>query len=163
MRCSILTAWLCAGMVAPLLSATHRVPQEKPVVAISIPDKWHTKEFEEGLQGASSDGSVHFLVVLTETNKTAESIGEAMRYVRNKGGITVKSGSGKRERGMLNGIELLKLSWDGQNSNGRVTIQFAIVSISKKQPLLVAYWGSPQAQRKHRAELDAILKSIKKV
>jgi len=86
-------AFLCVALVTPALSATHKVPADDPIATIQIPDKWQSKELGEGVEATSPDGAVCFLVVPAEANKVAESMGEAMRYLRSKSGITVKSDS----------------------------------------------------------------------
>jgi hypothetical protein len=156
------TAFLCAVLVTPAFSATHKVPADDPIATIQIPNKWQTKEYEERVEANSPDGAVHFLVMPVERNKIAESMGEAMRYLRNRDGITVKSDSVKHEQGKLSGMETRTVSWQGKDMKGDVKIRFAIVSIAEKQPLLVAYWGSPEAEKKHEAELNKILQSIKR-
>jgi hypothetical protein len=156
-------AFLCAVLVTPAFSATHKVPADDPIATIQIPNKWQTKEYEERVEATSPDGAVHFLVMPVERNKIAESMGEAMRYLRNRDGITVKSDSVKHEQGKLSGMETRTVSWQGKDMKGDVKIRFAIVSIAEKQPLLVAYWGSPEAEKKHEAELNKILQSIKKL
>jgi hypothetical protein len=155
-------AFLCVALVTPALSATHKVPAEDPIATIQIPDKWRSKEVGEGVQATSPDGGVSLLVIPVERNKVAESMGEAMRYLRGRDGITVQSDSVKREQGKLNDMETTKVSWQGKDRKGEVKISFTIVSIAEKQPLLVAYWGSPEAEKKHEAELNKILQSIKK-
>lgn len=156
------TAFLCAVLVTPAFSATHKVPADDPIATIQIPDKWQSKEVGEGVEATSPDGAVHFLVMPVEANKIAESMGEAMRYLRNRDGITVKSDSVKHEQGKLSGMETRNVSWQGKDMKGDVKIRFTIVSITEKQPLLAAYWGSPEAEKKHEAELNKILQSIKK-
>ena len=156
-------AFLCVALVTPALSATHKVPADDPIATIQIPDKWQSKELGEGVEATSPDGAVCFLVVPAEANKVAESMGEAMRYLRGKNGITVKSDSVRREQGKLNEMETRKFSWQGKDmKGGDVEIRFTIVSIVQNKRLLVAYWGSPKAERKRETELNKILRSIKK-
>ena len=155
-------AFLCAVLVTPAFSETHKVPTDDPIATIQIPNKWQSKEVGEGVEANSPDGALHFLVLPVEANKIAESMGEAMRYLRNRDAITVKSESLKQEKGNLRGMETRNVSWQGKDMKGDVKIRFTIVSIAEKQPLLVAYWGSPEAEKKHEAELNKILQSIKK-
>jgi hypothetical protein len=155
-------ALLCAVLVTPAFSETHKVPADDPIATIQIPNKWQSKEVGEGVEANSPDGALHFLVLPVEANKIAESMGEAMRYLRNRDAITVKSESLKQEKGNLRGMETRNVSWQGKDMKGDVKIRFTIVSIAEKQPLLVAYWGSPEAEKKHESELNKILQSIKK-
>jgi hypothetical protein len=89
-------------------------------------------------------------------------MGEAMRYLRNQGGLTVNADTRKDEAETLNGMKVQNVSWQAKNSKGDVTIRFAIISIAQNRPLLVAYWCSSEAERKHRNELKKILQSIAK-
>jgi hypothetical protein len=156
------TAFLCAVLVTPAFSATHKVPADDPIATIQIPDKWKTREIGESVEATSPEGAVCVLVVPVEANKVAESMGEAMRYLRSKGGITVKSDSVKQEQGELNGMQTRNVSWQGKDKKGDVQIRFAIVTMPENKPLLVAHWGPPDAEKKHEVELKEILQSIKK-
>ena len=154
---------ICALLVTTAFSATHKVPEDDPLVTIEIPDEWQTKEVGESLQATAAADPVHILVVPPEGSKIAETMGEAMRYIRNTGGIVVKPDSIKKEPGKLNGMDTQQLSWEGKDKNGDVGIQFTVVSLGPKKSILVARWGSPKAELKHEAELKKILQSIKVV
>jgi len=162
MRKFIVSVLLCTASTAPANSATHKVPRDEPIASVAIPDKWQTKEVGEAVQAASPDGAVSLLVMPAEPGQIAESMGEAMRYLRNRGGVTVKTDTRKDESGKLNGMEMRNVSWQGKDSKGEVTIRFSIVSITDNKPLLVVYWCSPEAEKKHRHGLNKMLQSIKK-
>ena len=98
MRRLVLDAFLCAGLVGSAFSATYNVPRGETIATIRIPEKWQTKEYEERVETISPDRAFSFLVIRPEGNKIAETMGEAMRYIRNRGGITVKSETLKREQ-----------------------------------------------------------------
>jgi hypothetical protein len=153
---------ICALLATPAFSATHKVPEDEPIVTIEIPDEWQTKEVGESVQATAPGDPVHVLIVPPEGNKVAETMGEAMRYIRNTGGIVVRADSIKNEPGKLNGMEVRRVSWEGKDKNGDVKIQFTIVSLAEKKSVLVACWGSPAAEQKHEADLKKILQSIKK-
>jgi hypothetical protein len=162
MRRFVLDAFLWAGLVGSAFSATYNVPRDEPIATVRIPEKWQTKEYEERVEATSPDGAVCVLVMPPEGNKIAESMGEVMRYIRGTGGITVKAETLKREQGKLNGLEVKNFSWLGKDEKGNIKIRFTIVSLPDKKSLLVAYWTSPEAEKKHQTELTKILQSIKK-
>lgn len=157
-----LAIWLCLVLAVPAFARTHKVPSDEPMATVQIPDRWQTKERAEFVEAISPDNAVHFLIGPAEANKAAESMGEVMRYVRNSGGITVKPDSMKREQGKLNGFDVWNISWQGKDKKGNVEIAFTIVSMAGNRSLVSAYWGSPEARKKHQAELDKMLQSIKK-
>ena len=152
---------ICALLATPAFSATHKVPEDDPLVTIEIPDKWQTKEVGESVQATAPDDPVHVLIVPPEGSKIAETMGEAMRYIRNTGGIVVRADSIKKEPGKLNGLDTQQLSWEGKDKNGDVKIQFTIVSLAERKSVLVARWGSPKGEQKYEADLKKILQSIK--
>ena len=162
MRKSVLSAWLCFGLVVPAFPAIHKIPADEPIAVVQISEKWQTKEQGEFVKATSPDSTFHFLVIPAEPNKIAASMNEVMRYVRGTSGITVDSASRKDEKSKLNGMDVQSVSWDGKDKNGAVKIQFRIISIAERKPLLVACWGSPPAEKKHRGALNRMLQSIKK-
>lgn len=153
---------LCAASLAPANSATFKVPRGEPIASVAIPDKWRTREFEERVETTSPDGALFFLMMPAEQGKIAESMGEAMRYLRNRGGITIKDNTRKDESGKLNGMETRNVSWQGEDRKGDVTIRFSIVFMTDNKPLIAVYWCSPDIEKKHRSALNKVLQSIKK-
>jgi hypothetical protein len=153
---------ICVLLATPAFSATHNVPEDKPIVTIEIPDEWQTKEVGESVQATAPGDPFRVLIVPPEGSKIAETMGEAMRYIRGTSGIVVKSDSIKTELGKLNGMDTRQLSWQGKDKNGDVKIQFTIVSLAERKSVLVACWGPPKAEQKYEADLKKILQSIKK-
>src|ERR1700720_770756 len=102
----VVSVLLCAGSIAPAISATHKVPGDDPIATIAIPDKWQTKEVGEAVEATSPDGAVSFLVMAAEPVKIAESMGEAMRYLRNRDSIFVNPETRKDEEEKLNGMNV---------------------------------------------------------
>jgi hypothetical protein len=152
---------VCALLATPAFSATHKVPEDEPLVTIEIPDEWQTKEVGESLQATAPKDPVYVLVVPPEGIKFAETMGEAMRYIRGTGGIVVKADSEKRERGKINGMEARYFSWQAKDKNGDIKIRFTILFIAERKGMLIATWGPPEVQKKYEADLKKILESIK--
>ena len=161
LRVVVLVSALLAA--TPVFSATHKVPEEEPIITIEIPDKWQTKEVGESLQATAPDAPVYILVVPPEGNKIAETMGEVMRYIRNTGGIVVKADSVKNEPGKLNDMAVRRVSWQAKDKDGEVKIQFTIVSVAERKSMLVAVWGPLVAEEKNETQLKKILQSIKGV
>jgi tRNA U34 2-thiouridine synthase MnmA/TrmU len=156
-------ASLCVGLLAPVFAGTHKVPPGEPIVTVEVPDKWKTTERGEHIEAISPDGAVSFLVMPAEAKKINEAMGEAMRYLRNKDAITVRADSMQREAGQLNGMDVKNVSWLGKNQKGDVKINFKIMSIPEGKPVIVVYWASPDAEKKHQKELNKMLQSITRI
>jgi hypothetical protein len=156
-------ALLCVGLLSSTFAGTHKVPPDKPIVTVQVPDKWKTTERGEHIEAVSPDGGVSFLVMPAEARKINEAMGEAMRYLRNRDGITVNGDSEKREEGKLNGMDVKNVSWQGKNQKGDIRISFKIMSVPERKPVIVAYWASPEAEKKYQKELNKMLQSIKRI
>jgi hypothetical protein len=153
---------MCLVFATSALASTHKVPEDEPIATIQIPNHWQTKEVGESVTAASPDGTVSFLVTRGEGTKIAESIGEVMRYLRNRDSITVEADSIKKTSGKLKDMEITNMSWKGKDKKGAVEISFTIVWIAENKALIVAHWGSPEAEKKHGTEVNKMLQSIKK-
>jgi hypothetical protein len=149
-------------VVTSVFSATYKLPEDEPLFTIEIPDEWQTKPVGEGILVTPPGDPIHLLIVPPEGSKVAETMGEAMRYIRNTGGIVVKADSEKNEPGKLNDLEVRYVSWDAKDKNGDIKIRFTIVPLEEKKSALVACWASPAVVHKHEADLKKILQSIKK-
>jgi aminoglycoside phosphotransferase len=158
----VLHAGFYMGWLGSVLAAAYKVPPDEPLAVLQVPDEWQTKKHGELFEITSPDGTMHFLVVRPEPNKISESMGEVMRYIRNAGGIIVKADSLKREAEELNDMHVRRVSWMGKDQNGEVRITFNAISIAQNELLLTASWGSPAAEKKYRAQLHNIFKSIRK-
>jgi hypothetical protein len=156
-----LAAVLSVVLASSSFAATHKVPPDDPFATLQVPDKWAVKEIGEGIEATSPDAAVSFVVTPVEGTKVNESIGEVMRYLRNRDGITVTADSIKNEKGKLNGMETQNVSWQGKDKKGDVEIRFVIPTVREKKLLILAYWCSPQAEKKHEAELKKMLQSVK--
>jgi hypothetical protein len=142
---------------------TQKIPKEEPFATIRVPDKWQIKEHPEALETVSPDGAIFFLIATVERNKIAETIGEEMRFMRNRDNILVKTESRHDEDGKINDIKAHFVSWQGKNKKGDVELKFAIIPLAKDQTFVAAYDGAPAAVKKYAAELDKMLHSITKI
>ncbi len=154
-------AILSVLLISSSAAAIHKVPEDEPIATVEIHDKWQVKQLGEGLDASSRDGALHFLVVPVEGRKVAETMGEAMRYIRGSGGIVVRPESRKNESGNINGTDVENAAWDGKNKSGDIKIRFTVFSLNNDKRLLAASWGSPAAEKKYRADLKKMLESIK--
>src|ERR1700730_5081950 len=91
------TTLLCLGLVAPAFGGKHKVPPREPIVTVHAPDKWKTTDHGAHLEAISPDGAFTPPATRAEAKKLNVAMGEAMRYLLNKGGITVRSNRKKRE------------------------------------------------------------------
>lgn len=133
--------------VLPAFAGTHRVPNEEPIAKLKIPDQWNVREVGESLQATTGDGGVHVLVVPVEGIKVAESLGEAIRYVRNTGGIVIKADTAKHGTAQVKDKSLQTVSWDATARDQPIKILCWVLQGAEGKRLLMLFWGSPEAEK----------------
>ena len=149
--------------VLPVLAGTHHVPNEEPIAKVQIPDQWNVREVGEALQANTGDGHAHVLVVPVEGTKVAESLGEAIRYVRNSGGITVKADSVKHDTAQVKEKQLKTVSWDAAAKDQPIKIRCYIIEGAEGKRLILVFWASLEGEKKYRTQVNKILESIEPV
>jgi hypothetical protein len=142
-------------------AGTHKVPQEKTIATVTLPDAWKANDYDEGVEVNSDDGEVYLAVEATDAKGVKASMEAAMKYLTKKG-VTVDADSAKQEEGKLNGMEAVDISWDGKDDEGAAKISLTVIEISGNKALLLIYWASPDGEKKHLEELHKIAQSIKK-
>ena len=155
--CSLLA--LLAPVVASF-GGTHQVPDEEPIIKIQIPDKWKVREIGESLEATTGDGAAHVLVTPVEEKKVAESLGEAIRYVRNTGGLVIRADSVKHDTAQVKDKRLHTVTWDATAKDQPVKIRCYIIEGAEGKRVVLVFWGSLEAEKKYRSHLDKILESV---
>ncbi len=163
MRTGLTIAHVAAYLTALALSAaggSFRIPKDEPVAYVEIPDGWQTRQEEEFAEAATPDGTFHLMLLAPEGRKVGESIGEAVRYIRRNGNITIKPGSMKRETSDFKGRQMVMNTWDGYESGRPMVLRAYVVPVAERQSFLVIVWGSPTGQEKYAKALTGVLNSV---
>lgn len=147
-------------LAGSLSAGTYRVPEDEPIATIHIPEKWKTQQREEFVEATTPQGAAHVLVLPVERRKIAESMGEAMRYIRRTGTIKIKADTEKRETAEIKGRHVRTFSWDATDKNQPINIRCHIISAIEGKPLLVVFWGSLEGDKKYQRELRQILETV---
>lgn len=146
--------------VGSISARTYRVPEDEPVARISVPDGWKTAQREEYLDSTIPHGAGHLLVLPVEGQKPAETMLDAMRYIRRHGTVKVDARSEKRETLKVGATSLRTFSWDATEKNQAIRIRCHLFSDLKGKRLLVTWWGPVEGAKKYQRELDQVLESV---
>ena len=130
------------------------------MASVRIPNRWDIREEEEFVEATTPDRVFHVLVLAPEGRKIGESIGEAVRYIRRNGTITVKPNSMKRETSKFKGRDMPIISWDAYENNQPIAMRAYVLPLTERESLLLVVWGSIAAEKKHQPELNNLLASI---
>lgn len=163
MRIRLTIAYVALHLAAFAFGAaagTFRIPNDEAVAHIEIPDDWQTRQEEEFVEAATPDGAFHLMLLAPEGRKVGESIGEAVRYIRRNGNITIKPGSMKREISDFKGRQMIINTWDGYDSGQPMVLRTYVVPLADRESFLVMAWGSPTGHEKYVKAVETVLKSI---
>jgi len=155
--CAVL---LFLALVATGSAKTYRIPQEHSVAQITVPNDWKTQQHEEFIEAVIPNGGGQLLVLPPEGRKIAESMLEAMRYIRRNGTVRVDARSEKRETGKLADKSVQTFSWDATDQRRPIKIRCHIVSENRSVRLVIAYWGTAEAEKKYQTEIHKMLESV---
>ncbi|MDB5523185.1 MAG: hypothetical protein JWM58_948 [Rhizobium sp.] len=143
-------------------AAEMNFPSDAPVATITIPDSWNPKETETGIDATSDDNSIYLAVDVADAKDTDAVVKDAVEYLAGQG-VTVDQKTAKQTAGMLNGMVLTNVNWDGTDKDGPVTIGLAAAAANAEKVLVITYWGTKGEQEKNDAAMTDIVKSLKPV
>lgn len=153
------TVFLTASLAVSSFAETHKVPEEKPVATVSIPDDWKTNAFDDGVEATSEDGEVYLAIEKANAKGVSDSMDEALKYLKDKG-VKVDTETMKQSEGKLAGMDVVDIDFKGKDDDGDANISLMIISVSSDKGLLLTYWASPEGEKKHQSELNEITQSI---
>ena len=156
------TCLIYAAFVASAAAGTYEVPAEEPLAALHIPDAWKTQEHGEYLEAGAPNGRAHLLIMAAERNKVAESMGEGDEVHSRRRRNQSRSQERKTRPGETEWKETSHDLLGGEGQAGRSQNPFSYCVSKHREPLLVAFWATPEAEKKYQGELKAILNSIQK-
>jgi len=152
---------LSALLALPAFAGTHKIPKEEPLATIAFPSGWKVEDSDESIDATSDDGEIYINLELNDGDSIEGAIEETFGYLK-KNKVTVDMASKKQSEGEINGLKGIQFSFDGKDEDGPAKISLMVIQISEKKGLLLLYWASPEGEKKHQAELDTILGSLKK-
>ena len=150
-------------VVATSRSATFKIPEDKPVVTITLPDAWKPEKIAKGVQGQTSDDAIYFAAELTRNEQGMNSIIDEMSKMLREQKVSLDHGSKKENRYQLNGFAADETSYDGSGADGPESVKVTFVSIDKDTVLVLTFWASLKLAKDHDKEVRAIMQSIKAV
>lgn len=161
---------LCAILLATLLmpqaaiATTINLPDDKPLASISIPDSWHSNKFPNGVEGGSADGGMYFAFEVAAGQDLDRAVQEAIDIFV-KDGIEVDIKTKKKEKVTINGMLGDSMSIQGKNlkSGESVKTDILIFALDAGHFLIISDWGTAAAEKANAADLQTIVKGIKKL
>lgn len=160
-----LTAVVFGAALLTSLSASaeeYKLPEETPVVSFSFPEKWEASEFDGGVEATSEDGEVYIAIEGVDAQGVEKSMDEAFKYLTEKG-VKPNPETVKTAEGKLEGMDVVDISLEGTDEDGACKVTIMVIAASDAHGIMVIYWASPEGEKTNQADLDKIVKSIKKL
>ena len=148
---------LVVSLITPALADTLKIPEDKPVAAITFPDGWKAVLGGEGITASSEDGEMLIDVITTNPAILGASIDKAFALLHVKPEIA----TWKDAKSTMNGMNVIKHTLDAKDAKGNVVkLTLTGVEVTKDKGVLVIQRGTEEGQKEHEAEVTTIMESI---
>jgi hypothetical protein len=155
MKNSIACLLLALSLTAPALADTLKIPEDKPVAAITFPEGWKASVSGDMITASADDGSVLINVITTRPDMLGPSNDKAFALLKVKPDFD----SYKDSKTTLNGMNVVLVNVDGKDeSGGTMKLTLTAVEVTKDKGVMVILRGEGVA--KHQDEITAIMNSI---
>ena len=160
---TLLIAVLATLLAVPALAATHKIPEDNPLVTVDVPDKgWKATKIARGIEVEDDDDEVYLSIEGIDGNNAAETGAAAVAYL-NRQGVTLDQSTRTEKEGKLGDFPINDIGWKGKDKDGDVLVHITIVTVTPQRGILFTYWASPKGDKQHDAAITAMVRSIKKV
>ena len=164
MKKSLLLA-LCVAL--PLLAnsasaRTLKVPEDKPVISVTIPDGWKHDTSDKGITCQSADDEAALFFEVSPSKGMDDLINENLDVLKDQH-LTIDKSTQKTSEFESNGMKWSTVGWDGKDDSGPESIVLLFADVGDDKVLMVTYWVTKKAEKEQKAVINKILDSMKKV
>jgi hypothetical protein len=159
--------FLTFGLTLSLLAAnasgrTLKVPEDKPVISVTIPDGWKHDTSEKGVTCQSTDDEAALFFEVTSAKGTDALIDENLEVLKDQH-LTIDKSTQKTSEFEANGMKWSTVGWDGKDDSGPETVLLAFADVGNGNVLMVTYWVTKKAEKEQKEVINKILDSMKKI
>jgi hypothetical protein len=155
MKNSIASLLLALFLTAPALADTLKIPEDKPVAAITFPEGWKASVSGDMIAASADDGTVLINVITTRPDMLGPSNDKAFALLKVKPDFD----SYKDSKTTLNGMNVVQVNVDARDeSGGNMKLTLTAVEVTKDKGVMIILRGERVA--KHQDEITAIMNSI---
>jgi hypothetical protein len=155
MKYPIACLLLAVSIANPAFADTVKIPEDKPVAAITFPEGWTASVSGDMITAAADDASVLINVITTRPDMLGPSNDKAFALLKVKPDFE----SYKDSKTTLNGMNVVVVNVDGKDaSGGSMKITLTAVEVTKDKGVMVILRGEEVAKRAN--EITAIMNSI---
>ena len=159
----------CLVMMNTASGAPIDFPKDEPVVTIDFPATWEIKHGDLNLKTGTADKTLGFSCgyVVTGTKATKAEIsdtfggvlGDHLSYIC---AFKLIGDPSPIEETAVNGAKAFKSTGKGTIENAESSATAYLLPINEDTSVTLAYWGSPEALKKHAPLITKIIGSIQR-
>lgn len=161
MKRLLLSALLALVLPAAASARTLDLPSGAPVATVTLPDGWNPEETSTGVQATSDDNGIYVALDVAKAAGIDAALTQTVDFLT-KAGVTLDQSSMQRQESELNGMKMLVMAFKGKDKEGDANVAIILLIANPQTVLIMTYWGSDEAEKKHGPTLTGILQSIKK-
>ena len=150
------------ALVAAATAGTYKVPKKEPIASIAFPDKWKITEEDEILEATTADEDIYIAIEFHKAEAIQEAVEQTFVYLAEHK-VKIDKASQKKQEADVKGIHVINYDWNGEDADGKCKISLSVLAVTETKVLLMLYWASPEAEKKHEKELGLIQESIAKL
>ncbi|SDR61537.1 hypothetical protein SAMN05519103_07502 [Rhizobiales bacterium GAS113] len=158
MKRSLLAVAFAVALTMPALARDFSVPKKDPAIAISIPDNWKIRDIDYGFSAASPGDDVYFYVESTQAKSVDKMM--ALNDAWMKDQKITPEGEAKITSVDQGPVKATIYNYKAKDENGPTNVSFTLIPAGDRL-IMLTLWGSLDEQKKHDAEIDSILGSIR--
>jgi hypothetical protein len=165
----VILALACLAMMNAADAAPIDVPKDDPLVTIDFPMTWEIKHRDLTLQTGTAEKDLGFFCgsVVTGTKATKAEISETISQILEEnlpfvGSFKLTGVPSPVEETVIDGSKAFKSRGKGMIGNTGVAATVYLLPVSKDRALSLAYWGTPEAIKKHEPLITKIIGSIQR-
>jgi hypothetical protein len=166
MRLATFRACLVAALLslapAAVIAKTHLVPEQNPIITVTIPDSWEVLPIPGGIEVTTEDEEYYFAIEVTNKRAAERDFTSSIAWLMSKG-VKIDESSQKEVPFSINGMDGFMLIWNGTDEDGPTQVSVSLTQITENRLMLVTGWGTEQAQKDNMEGLLKMMESLKKI
>jgi hypothetical protein len=161
------TLLICLALLSVSLSSFAKdatYPKAEPMISLTVPEGWET-EWEDDLLYLRADDDDNVVVEVSALKATKQEGAKALEEMKSTVQEAFKNVQWKpMQEGGSNNVGIYILNGTGEDDQGKANINAIMVTNGDNDKLFMVFIAASQeGSEKFGADIDALLKSLKKI
>jgi hypothetical protein len=164
MKTTLLLCLAFLGLSLTSFAKDATYPKAEPMISMSVPEGWEA-EWEEDLLYLRADDEDNVVVEVSALKATKQEGAKALEEMKATVQEAFKNVEWKpMQEGGSNNVGIYILNGKGEDDQGKANINAIMVTNGDNDKLFMVFVAaSPEGSEKYGAQIDALLKSLKKI